>query len=203
MTGNTNSREGFTIIEVLVSTAVISIATALMLQLIMVYFSAQNRTYSTLYSESIARQMIADIGEHVFEGYIEYDVYPGGHPISMQEILPLRSLSGIETVYWFWTDAGGSKQLYRCSDVPQDSFCPVGGTVDPSVDPMWHKMNPDDIIFSSGEFRVFPDDNPFISGGAPLTNESPLVQVVMQLNQPEGSQSPLFETAFASRIYVR
>ncbi len=201
MTGST--KRGFTLVEVLVSTAVISIVMVLVLNLIVIYFRAQSRVYADLYVESTARQIFSGIGERTLEGFIDYDYYLNGNPSNMPEALALRSVDGRQTVYWFWDDFSGDQQLYVCPDMPQDSSCPIGATVNPITHPDWYKVNPDNVKFSGGEFRVYPDDAPYMVAGAPLSDDSPFVTVVMAIEPDEGESSPLLQTAFSTRVYVR
>jgi prepilin-type N-terminal cleavage/methylation domain-containing protein len=200
MIGNTNtSPSGFTLVEVLIATAVISVVMVLASNLLLLFFQSQSESRDTLYLEAELRQILFRMVEASREGYVDYDFY-STTPDAEPEFLAIRTLAGVQTVFWFY-DNGSETNVYICTDVPLDDAC--SNSVDPELDSSWSQMNPENTRVAYGAFRISPDDPPYLSGGT-VSDEAPFVVVRMQLLSEDSEvTSPIVQTSFTPRIYDR
>ncbi len=202
MTGNSRKtrQQGMTLIEVLIAVAVISITIVLAVNIFLLFSESSSEATNQLHLQANARQMMSLVSERTREGFVDYNFYTGP-PSAEPEFLAMRDLDGIQTVFWFYND-GVDTHVYLCDDMPYDMSCDK--TVpDPSVDPLWSKMNDEDVYLTTGFFTISPDSDPYFSGSlVPATDDAPLITVVMQLEN-DIAQSQLFQTTLTPRFYVR
>lgn len=211
MIGNSNSDEvmkyreqkkGFTLVEVLVAVAVLSIILIISVGLLMSFFNSQRIANDTLFVESQARQMITTISERIRDGYVDYNFYTGlgGTPSSYPELLAIRDSEGIQTVFWFYT-VSSQTLLFICDDKTLSTSCSTG--IAPISSPDWDQVNNQNVYFSEGEFEIQPDNPPYMTSN-PTTDNSPLITVIMQLQHIEKDIGTDFlQTSFTTRFYAR
>ncbi|MFH1426228.1 MAG: prepilin-type N-terminal cleavage/methylation domain-containing protein [Candidatus Kerfeldbacteria bacterium] len=203
MTGNTNRQTGFTLIEVLVSTAVIGIVVVIAVQLLLIFFEVQQETRDILYLEGNARNTLALIAERTRHGYVDYGYYAGA-PKDEPEYLALRNMEDALTVFRFYDHGFGEIDLFMCDDAKYDADCPK--LVDPSLHPNWDQVNDGSIRFDYGSFLIFPDDPPYLEPGVliPSVDVVPTIQIFMKMRTEETlAETPHIQTGFVTRIYVR
>lgn len=202
MTGNSNRRQsGFTLVEVLISTTIISIVMVLASNLLLLFFRSQDTSRNTLYLEAEIRQIVSRIVETSREARIDYDFYGGGAPIDQPEFLAFRTATGVQTVYWFYTGTS-TTDMYVCANKPIDETCSV--PADPSVSADWARMNDTQTSFLVGSFFVGPDSDPYPFSGTPTTDQTPGVVMSFQMELVGTSaESPVVQTTVTPRIYAR
>lgn len=204
MTGNTKRQSGFTLIEVLISTAIISIAIVVVVQLFFIFYSSAERSYSILLMEADARRIIAHITNRARESRVDYDFY-ASVPSAEPHFLALRDGDGRQTVYWIF-GAGSDFDLFFCDGKALTESCSKPAS--PLGDPDWAQMNADDITLLSGRFAATPDQDPLFPSTSlePSSNQAPFVRVIFQLSTgPTDNtvESPFIATTIAPRLYVR
>lgn len=208
MTGNTDIPRrvpaGFTLVEVLVATAVISIATIIAVQLLFIYFGIQQETRDILYLEGASRNALSLMAERVRHGFIEYGYYTTT-PADEPEYLAVRDKSGELTVFWFRDAGGGTYDLFMCDDKRPDETCAKG--VNPEIHPDWNQVNDATSKFVYGRFGIVPFQDPLFTGPGqlePASDTQSLVQVYMRMvAEGSGTQTKHIQTTFTPRLYVR
>lgn len=195
-------QDGFTLVEVLVAVAVLSIILMISVGLLLGFFDNQRIANDTLFVESQARQIITTVSERIREAYVDYDFYTdlGGTPSAYPELLALRDAEGIQTVFWFYS-ISGQTQLFICDDKTLSASCGTGTA--PNLSSDWDQLNNQNVYFSNGEFEIQPDNPPYMTSN-PTTDDSPLITVVMQLQHIEKDITTEFvQTSFTPRFYAR
>lgn len=198
MTGDIKDNKGFSLIEVLVATAVISIIMVAATALLVTLFRAQREAREMLAMQTHARYVVNLITEHTHNAFIDYDFYTGGNPSAQEEFLALRTTEGIQTVFWF-KKQGGQATLWLCDEKPIDQTCAANTDTD------WSQVTPNDFLLSVGQFTITPSSSPyFTTDGSAPADVSPVVTLRLKLQmQRTGNESDLIQTALTPRYYVR
>ncbi len=185
---------GLTLVETLVSTAIIAVVMILAANIIILFFETDRQATDELTLEGVGRDLLAHVVESSRTAYIDYDYY-ASVPLPVEESqLALRHLSGEQTTYWFYGSV-----LYICVVGP-DASCPNGG--DPSVDAEWDQLSPSAAALNGGGFLIRPSIAPYISYSAIPPDDAPFVTIRFSM---EGEQvdTPILQTSFTPRLYVR
>jgi prepilin-type N-terminal cleavage/methylation domain-containing protein len=195
---------GFTLVEVLISTAIISIAMVVVVQMFFIFYASAERTYAILRMESEARRILADISTVARESRIDYDFY-ATVPSAEPQFLAMRDGTGEQSVWWVFS-SGGETDLYLCNGKPLNDSCSKPAT--PVGDPDWAQVNAGDIDLVSGKFAVSPSQDPLFPGATltPASNQAPFMRIVFQLQSgpaDNSTESPIIETAVTPRFYAR
>lgn len=200
MIGNTKQTAGFTLVEVLVATALLSIVIIIVVSLSLQFFGTQRTTRDELYLEGTARQILSLMTERSRESIVDYTYYDDGRPSTdPQEFLALRNMERVQTVFWFY-----DKELYICDGKAADEEC--DHTVNPAiVGGDWTRMNPTDVTIAVGQFLIQPSSAPYYDDTTlPATDESPLISITMELYAFQSEvRSALLQTSITPRLYVR
>lgn len=194
-----NTKQGFTLIEALVSAAVAGIMIVVIVGTFTVFQKLQNTSRKDLALQGIARQILNSIAESTRTSFVDYDFY-AGNPTAESQYLALRSTEGIQTVFEFYNPGTGIS-LYVCTDKPFDSTCAKG--VDPSTHADWAKLNPDSASFVAGSFFVQPSSPQYYDT---TTSDNPqLITLRMQLTSTVTpvSTSEMIQTTLTPRVYGR
>lgn len=201
MTGN-SKQAGFTLVEVLIATMVMSVVMVLASNLLLLFFTSQDTSRDTLYLEAEVRQILSRIVETSRESLVDYSFYTAT-PSDEPTLLAFRSPEGIQTVYWFYTNlAATTADIYVCDNMPFDDSCDK--TVNPSSSTEWSRMNDSQTNFVLGSFTVSPDTSPYVSSATTPTDQAPLITITAQLQLSDGStQSSVIQTTVTPRIYDR
>jgi len=199
MIGSTNTAQnGFTVVELLIATAVMSIVMVLASNLLILFFRSQDTSRDKLYLEAEVRQIFSRIAETSRQGRIDYDFY-AAEPSAEPDFLAFRDSYGSQTVYQFF-GLDGFVSVYVCTTSTLNDSCDK--TVDPSADAAWAQMNDESTNFPIHRFTGLPDDPPYLR--ATTTDVSPVVTVVMQLElSGTSSVSPVLQTSLTPRLYAR
>lgn len=200
MIGNTKHNSGFTLVEALVASALLSIVVIIVVTMSIQFFGTQRTTRDELYLEGTARQIISLMTERSREAIVDYTFYDGGAPATNPEqFLALRTVEREQTVFWFY-----DRNVYICDGKAADEEC------DHAVDPAifggdWTRMNPTDISVTIGEFLIEPTSAPYYDDTTlPASDQSPLVTITMELHAYQNNvYSDILQTSITPRLYVR
>lgn len=200
MIGNTDSK-GFTLVEVLVATAVIGVAIALAVDLFVIFFQNEHTAGNEIALDADARTTLSLMIERTRQGYVDYEFYDAA-PSAEPTYLAVRDVAGNQTVFWFAADAQEKINIYLCDGKTLEQTCPKN--VDPEADGNWKQLNPEDTVVPVGLFRVIPDVAPYVVPDVTWSNEQPLITVVLQLQKEnQADTSSVIQTSFTPRLYVR
>lgn len=192
--------KGVTLVEALVTTAVVAIVFLVATQVLVVFFDSSSTAVKDLSADGQARQVISLVAERTREGFVDYAYYPSLPLAATQQQLALRDLSGHQSVFWFFTDpSAGTTSLYLCEAELGDT-CPTVGN--PPTDPEWDVVNGEAITLVSGRFMLRPATPPYFVSPAVQSNTQPLVTVSMVVHADSGDDV-LLQTSFTSRFYAR
>lgn len=199
MTGNSNN--GFTLVEVLIATMVMSIVMLLASNLLLLFFRSQDTSRNTLFLESEVRQILSRIVETSRTSRIDYDFYPTT-PAEEPFILAFRTPEGIQTVYWFYKpDGSPTATVYVCANKPIAESCDT--SVDPATTGDWAPMNDRQTALTLGSVSTLPRTAPYFTDSTPSDQPS-VITVTMQMQLLNSTaQSPVIQTTFTPRIYGR
>jgi len=197
---NMRNNSGLTLVETLIATAIIAIVMVIATNLILLFMQTESETGDMLALEGVSRQILSQITEISREGYVDYDHYSSLPLAFQQEQLAFRDLSGVQTVFWFYTDATIGTHAYICEAQFNAPPCPNSGN--PIIDPEWNRVDPQDITLEHAWFYIRPDTAPYISG-PPFSDTAPIIIVTLQLLGKDGAVSNLIQTSFTTRMYVR
>jgi prepilin-type N-terminal cleavage/methylation domain-containing protein len=194
-----NTKQGFTLIEALVSAAVAGIMIVVVVGTFTVFQKLQNTSQKELGLQVIARQIINSITESTRTSFVDYDFY-AGNPAAESQYLALRSTEGIQTVFEFYNPGTGIN-VYVCTDKPFDSTCAKG--VNPSTHADWAKLNSNSAYFVAASFFVQPSSPQYYDT---TTSDNPqLITIRMQLTNSAtpASTSEVIQTTLTPRVYGR
>ncbi len=201
MIGN---KKGYTLIEVLVATAIIALVVTVATQILLLLLNSQFVLNDQLEMDNKIRQMVLRVTDELYYGFIDYDYYPSA-PSDYPEILAIRRPTGEQIVYWFQDDTEGRYSLFRCQ-AAQNASCPIGPSVTPDP-PDWQRVNDYHSQFSEGYFFVQPDTDSIGRSGPSSSDVAPFIIVHMQMQKYEQEAvdvfSSIIQTAITPRIYVR
>lgn len=191
---------GFTLMEMIVATAIFATASVIIADLFLISNRAQRRAESSQAVQSDARVLLSQIIERVRSGEIDYDAY--GAAISK----PTDALA--------ITDERGRSVIIRASDTDfNNTVCPSqastpcleisedGGT---TFQPMTSKR----IRLVGVQFYVDPPESPLTEVGGVYTYDvQPRVTVVLGLQGSVGSAAELgtkfVQSTISSRVLLR
>ncbi|MBI2411532.1 MAG: prepilin-type N-terminal cleavage/methylation domain-containing protein [Candidatus Kerfeldbacteria bacterium] len=198
MTGNINTHRGFTLVEILVATAVASIVIVVATTLLLIFFRGQKESRNMLTMQAESRSVLSSMSERVKEGTLDYDFYTGD-PFEQPEFLALRTRKGVQQVFWFRTEEGITN-LFLCRVETIEESC------DPNTADEWSQMNGDHIHFVVGKFYIYPARSPYETDpdGNSTPDLVPTITVTMQLSVDYATtKTALIQTVFTPRYYVR
>ncbi len=196
MTGS----KGVTLVEALVTTAVVAVVFLVATQVLVVFFDSSSVAVTDLSADGQARQMVSLVSERTREGFVDYAYYPSLPLAPQQEQLAVRDLSGHQSVFWFFLDAApGNTSLYLCEAELGDT-CPTAGN--PSIDPEWEAVNGEDVTLVSGQFFIRPATPPYFVSPTAQSNMQPLITVSLVV-AAESGDDVLLQTSLTPRFYAR
>lgn len=196
-------QDGFTLVEVLVATTLLSIVIVIVVSMSLQFFGTQRIARDQLYVEGTARQAYALMIERTRESLIDYTYYDDGAPASEPErFLALRTEDREQMVFW-WYDDSGNQLLFLCDGKAADEEC--DHSVDPTVSSEWDAVLPSNVIAPVSRFSTIPTSAPYNDTfSLPVSDQSPLVTMVMQLQLlGTDTTSDVLQTAITPRLYVR
>lgn len=196
-THHTRREGGFTLIEVIVATAIVAIVIVVATAMLLVNFRAQRRAQHQLDLYAASRHVVQLINDNTRDALIDYDFY-STVPADEPEFLAIRDADGIQTVFWF-DESIGHTRLLICQTATAEEFC------DPGTPSNWENTTPGDIFFLGGAFTITPDTQPYSAFGTPAAvDRAPLIILRMQLGTLDTSDtSAVIQTAISPRFYVR
>lgn len=192
-------QQGFTLIEVLVATAIISTVMIVATGLMLLFFRNQKEIRSTLYMHSTARSILSTMSDRTHEMFIDYAFYTAnGINVDESSFLALRNPNGKPTVFWF-TGTAPDINVLICDDKLANQSCSSTVATD------WYQMNPSTIHLTVGSISIFPNTSPYpLNGEIPETDRSPFIQIRMQLNtRSSNTTTSVIQTGLTPRYYVR
>lgn len=196
-------QEGFTLVEALIATAVLSIVIVIVVGMSLQFFGTQRTTRDQLYLESVARQSYSLMTERSREAIMDYTFYDDGAPYAdPSQFLAVRDDERQQTVFWFYDD-GTTVELYLCDDKAIDEEC--DHAADPSLGGDWEAVTATDITLPVAEFSIQPTSPPYYDDSTPpASDQSPLITITMQMELvDEGTTTPVLQTSITPRLYVR
>ena len=198
------TQSGFTLVEALIATAVLSIVIVIVVGMSLQFFGTQRVTRDQLRLEGVARQTYSLIAERTREAIMDYTFYDDGAPLSDPSVfLAVRDDQRVQTVFWFYDD-GSNVQLYICDDKEIDEECDY--SADPTVSGGdWELAIPDDIELKVAKMHIQPTSPPYYDDSTPpASDQSPVVSVTMQLALIDSDTSTaVLQTSVTPRLYVR
>lgn len=194
---------GFTLVEALIATALLSIVIVMVVGMSLQFFGTQRVARDELYLEGTARQTFALIAERSRESIVDYTFYDDGTPSSdPDQFLALRNEERDQTAFWFY-DTGTEVALFMCDDKQADEEC--DHTADPTAGGDWAQVTPDDIELTVARFPFSPTSPPYYDDTTPpASDQSPIVTIVMQLQLLDSdTATDVLQTSLTPRLYVR
>lgn len=206
MIGNSNttrkasdSSAGFTLVEVLIATMIISIVMVLASNLLLLFFRSQDTSRNTLYLEAEVRQIVSRIVETARTSYIDYDFYAAA-PTAQPDLLAFRTSDGLGTVYWFYSN-GSQTNVFVCANKAIDEECDT--SANPEIGGDWARMNDTQTDLLLGMVNITPDTAPYLTDATP-SDQAPLIIMSLQMELSSGAaQTPVIQTTITPRIYAR
>ncbi|OGY87718.1 MAG: hypothetical protein A2233_02105 [Candidatus Kerfeldbacteria bacterium RIFOXYA2_FULL_38_24] len=192
---------GFTIIELLVATAVISVVMVAATTLLLMLFRGQRTAREDLYMQSQARYIFLMISDRVHNAHLDYLFYDGD-PLLQKEFLALRDQAGQQTVFWFYSH-NNQIDLFLCDNKPFNDTC--NHQVDPTISSDWSQINSQKLYFTVGNFLIFPSRSPYEEQNSQyLSDTAPYVTIQLKLKMPKSkNESVLMQTGLTTRYYAR
>ncbi len=156
-------RRGFTLIEVVVTLGVFSIASLLAVNLFVFYVQQQRRTVSQQELQSDARALIEEIADQLREGVVDYAYYKTQFPLERTKLF--APLDGTGKNCLVIVDALNRQVRYRLQNsVVEKLTLPVAETTacdDVSFASSWSSVTPSVLTVSNLTFAVAPSEDPY------------------------------------------
>lgn len=191
---------GFTLVEMIVATAIFATASLIITDLFLISNRAQRRAESSQAVQSDARVLLANITERIRSGEIDYTAYAGviPKPSDTLAIIDERGRSIVirnsDTV--FTNTVCPSAISTPCLEISED-----GGTT-------FQPMTSERIRLVGMQFYIDPPESPLMQGGGVyLYDIQPRVTVVMGLQGTSSNAAELgttfVQTTVSSRVLLR
>lgn len=215
-----NEREGFTLVELLISIVIFMIFLGIVSQSYISIVRAQRQANEVRKMYSDVRLVMDFIAEEVRLSSIDYDCYAGKG--SDCEDLLGGSLFAGRTDHLVLIRQGGTAKTFIKLD--QEGHIVVKKLVKregqfveaPGYETSYRPLTSDRIVFEDLTFAIFPDVNPYSNdtlpgSGKPIyadngTQFQPKVTVLMRVVNDEDVNTPFafdFQTTISSRVYSR
>lgn len=162
MTGLTRKQffRGFTLIEVIVTLGVFSIASLMAVNLFVVFVQQQRRTVVQQELQNDARSAMEQIAQDIHEGNIDYAYYEsiygasGPHPNAHKLFAPLNGLSNVTGDEFLSVLSSTNEQIqYRLNGTTLQRWR--------TTVPTWQDITPSTLTVQSFTFYITPSENPF------------------------------------------
>lgn len=160
-------RRGFTLIEVVVTMGVFSIASLLAVNLFVFFVQQQRRTVSQQELQSDARVVMEDIADQLREGVVDYDYYEVNNPMSTpsNRTKLFSALDGTAKDCLVILDAVNQQVRYRLQGTVVQKLIlnPATTTAcdDAAYSTLWQNITPDNLTIGSFTFAVAPSEDPY------------------------------------------
>jgi len=190
-----NKQKGFTLLEMLVVSAIFVMTMTAMVSIFVQTNRAQKRLANSEKLQADTRYVVELIAREVRNNKVDYDFYTsGGDDLTAQPLnyLALKNTDD-ESIRFHFTN----NKIEICRYVSEVINCELD---------TYYDVTPEDISVTSMKFFVTPDTNPFVLYGAE-DNDQPLVTVALttqsltaDLDTPEWIR---YQTAISSRYYAK
>ncbi len=196
-----NKNKGFTLIEVLIASAVFVTATALIADIFVRTNDTQRRTQGIQATATDARFAFESMAREARLGEIDYDYYGG-----------TVDVSGGETELAIKTTENNSVRFGLQTD---STICPTGTTsclavclVNTCTTSDWNPITPKGVNVTDLLFYIYPDKSPFVAVGSGFSNNSqPRVTMIMtteNITTDDVSKAVFtMQTTVSTRVYKR
>jgi len=150
-----NFVRGFTLIEVVITLGVFSIASLMAVNLFVIFVQQQRRTVAQQELQNDVRAVIEQIAQDVREGQVDYAFYE--EAFSSNKVRLFSSLNGLAN------GTTGDEYLSVRNSLNEQIQYRLNGTfIERSLDgASWEKLTPDSLTIDKFTFSISPSENPF------------------------------------------
>jgi prepilin-type N-terminal cleavage/methylation domain-containing protein len=154
------SGAGFTLIEVIVATAVFSMAMVLATTVFVVFLQQQRRTINQQEMQNDARAVMEEIAQKLREGVADYAYYATNFALSPQKLF--SSLNGSNDECLVIRDALNEQYFYRLAGGKIQKFSTsTPGTTACSTIANWSDITPASLTVEAFSIFISPSQDPF------------------------------------------
>ncbi|RJO59523.1 type II secretion system protein [Candidatus Parcubacteria bacterium] len=154
------SGAGFTLIEVIVATAVFSMAMVLATTVFVVFLQQQRRTINQQEMQNDARAVMEEIAQKLREGVADYAYYATNFNLAPQKLL--SSLNGSNDECLVIRDALNEQYFYRLAGGKIQKFSTsTPGTTACSTIANWSDITPASLTVEAFSIFISPSQDPF------------------------------------------
>ena len=153
-------RRGFTLIEVVITLGVFSIASLMAVNLFVFYVQQQRRTVSQQELQSDARALIEEVADQLREGTLDYAYYQANFSAEREKLF--SALDGTGNSCLVVVDPLNQQVRYRLQNGAVEKLTVVPADTTPCETATgWVNVTPADLTVDAFTIAVAPTENPF------------------------------------------
>ncbi len=197
----TKQQKGFTLLEMLVVSAIFIMALTAMVSIFVQTSRAQKTLASSEKLQADTRYIVELMAREVRNNRIDYNFYDGAAKKNLSD-QPVNYLALMDSdnkqIIFYYDDSESSKKIKICRYIDDEINC---------NNERYYNVTPDDISVTSMKFFITPATDPFVVYDVDRFDKQPLVTIALTTQSLTGSiDGPdwiRYQTAVSPRYYIR